>query len=90
MSEKTENRVALITGAARGIGATIALALAAEFDFRRNLVQTPRFIARYGVLKLLIARRCVVEIADGFKERIRGEAANLPLEASKRLAGKLE
>ena len=30
MSEKTENRVALITGAARGIGATIALALAAE------------------------------------------------------------
>ena len=30
MSEMTENRVALITGAARGIGATIALALAAE------------------------------------------------------------
>ena len=30
MSEKTDNRVALITGAARGIGATIALALAAE------------------------------------------------------------
>ncbi len=30
MSEKAENRVALITGAARGIGATIALALAAE------------------------------------------------------------
>lgn len=30
MSEKTENRVALITGAARGIGATIARALAAE------------------------------------------------------------
>ena len=30
MSEKSENRVALISGAARGIGATIALALAAE------------------------------------------------------------
>lgn len=30
MSEKTENRVALITGAARGIGAKIALTLAAE------------------------------------------------------------
>lgn len=30
MSEKTENRIALITGAARGIGAKIALTLAAE------------------------------------------------------------
>ena len=39
---------------------------------------------------MLIARRRIVEIADGFKERIRGEAANLPLEASKRLTGKLE
>ena len=77
-------------GISPAASASISTCTSRSRSRQNSISQTPRFIARYGVLKLLIARRRIVEIADGFKERIRGEAANLPLEASKRLAGKLK
>lgn len=66
------------------------LILPTEGDFRLHFVQPSGLIARNRVLQLTIARRGVVEIMDGFVQRIGRKRAHLTLELAKSLAAKLE